>query len=302
MTASTVDPHAPDAASTGRDYDTVRRAIRFLSERAGDQPELEELAAQLKLSPAHTQKLFKRWCGLSPKEFLQAITLDQARRMLEGPASVLDAAHSVGLSGGSRLHDLFVTHEAVTPGDVKRRGAGLDVAYGFHMTPFGEALAAMTERGLAGLAFLDEERGQTRSAALAEMAARWPLASWHENPGTSAAELAAIFSPRHSAREVRLVLIGTDWEIRVWRALLDIPAGRAASYTGIARQVCTERAARAVGAAVGRNPLAFVVPCHRVRRADGGLGGYHWNITRKQAIIGWEAGLTSRPRPLMPDA
>ena len=295
--------HPEDPIATAppcRDYDTVRRAIRFLSERAGDQPELEALADHLRLSPAHTQKLFKRWCGLSPKEFLQAITIDQARRMLEGSANVLETAHDVGLSGGSRLHDLFVTHEAVTPGDIKRRGAGLKFTYGFHPTPFGEAVAVMAERGLAGLAFVDEDKNQTRADALASLQARWPMASWTLDPGAGAASVAAVFAGRDSATPIRIVMIGTDWELRIWQALLSIPLGRAVSYADIARSEGAERAARAVGTAVGRNPLAFVVPCHRVRRADGGLGGYHWNVTRKQAIIGWEAGNcnpTTLPRP-----
>lgn len=277
-----------------RDYDTVRRALRFLSEQWQDQPDLDALAAHLCLSPAHCQKLFKRWCGLSPKEFVQAVTLDHARQMLEGSASVLDAAHEVGLSGTGRLHDLFVTHEAMTPGDTRRRGKGLGMAYGFHPTPFGEALAAMTTRGLAGLAFVDEDKGQTRDTLLAEMTARWPRASWRHAPEASAATVSDIFNPGGTRREIKLILVGTDWEVRVWRTLLDIPVGRAVSYIDVARHVCTERAARAVGTAVSKNPIAFVVPCHRVMRSDGGLGGYHWGLTRKWAIIGWEAGQVVR--------
>lgn len=291
MIPGTQEPiHA--AAAQGRDYDVIRKAIRFLHEQAQDQPDLDTLAHHLKLSPAYTQKLFTRWCGLSPKAFLQAITIDSARRMLASSGSVLETAHGVGLSGGSRLHDLFVTHEAVTPGDVKRRGAGLILTYGFHETPFGEALAAMTDRGLAALAFVDEERHITREATLAEMHARWPLAVWLENPNASADTVAAIFATAPGETPVRIVLIGTDWEVRVWQALVKIPTGHAVSYAAIARSVCTEKATRAVGTAVGKNPLAFVVPCHRVRRSDGGLGGYHWNVTRKQAIIGWEAGVS----------
>lgn len=284
--------HAASPAPS-RDYDTVRVAIRFLSERAGDQPDLDALASHLKLSPAHTQKLFKRWCGLSPKEFLQAITLDEARRRLAQSASVLETAHDVGLSGGSRLHDLFVSHEAVTPGDVRRRGAGLTLTYGFHATPFGEAIAAMTDRGLAALAFVDEDTCQTRADALAGLQARWPSAVWVHNDRASAATVRSVFaSPDglHLPRTIKLVMIGTDFEVRVWQTLLTIQRGQAMSYTDLARRVCTANAARAVGSAVGRNPLAFIVPCHRICRADGNLGGYHWNLTRKQAIIGWEAG------------
>jgi AraC family transcriptional regulator, regulatory protein of adaptative response / methylated-DNA-[protein]-cysteine methyltransferase len=276
--------------SLSRDYDVVRLAIRYLSEQATDQPELDALAAHLKLSPAHTQKLFKRWCGLSPKEFVQAITLDSARRMLVSAASVMETAHDVGLSGGSRLHDLCVTHEALTPGDIKRQGAGLTLSYGFHATPFGLALAAQSDRGLVALAFVDEERHGSPADALGELHARWPLAAWVEDPSASASMVHGIFGTAGVAVPIRLVLIGTDFEVRTWQALMNVPVGRAASYADIARAIDKPSAARAVGSAVGRNPLAFVVPCHRVRRGDGGLGGYHWNVTRKRAIIGWEAG------------
>ena len=287
------------ASATGtqslRDYDTVRRAIRFLSERWQDQPDLDQLAVHLGLSAAHTQKLFKRWCGLSPKEFIQALTLDHARAMLSNSAAVLDAAHDSGLSGSGRLHDLFVTYEAMTPGEAKNLGSGLEMAYGFHVTPFGEALAVMTPRGLAGLAFVDEDKGQSRADILTEMRTRWPLADWVERAHVSGGVIRQIFGgDGGAARPIRLVLIGTDWEIRVWDALLKIPAGRAVSYADIARNVCSVKASRAVGNAVGKNPVSFVVPCHRVLRADGSLGGYHWGVTRKRAIIGWEAGRVLR--------
>ena len=275
-----------------RDYDLVRRAIRFLSEHWSEQPELDRLAAHLRLSPAHVQRLFKRWCGLTPKAFVQAITIDHARALLADSASVLAAAHEVGLSGGGRLHDLFVTHEAMTPGDVKRRGAGLTIAYGFHPTPFGEAVLLVTDRGVAGLAFVDEDAGQTRGEALADMTARWPAAVFAEDPARTGPHVARIFEPALWLREqpVRLVLIGTDFEVRVWEALLRIPMGRAVTYADIARHLGQPAAARAVGSAVGRNPISFVVPCHRVLRGDGQLGGYHWGLTRKRALIGWETG------------
>lgn len=293
MLHTTITGHSgskPSAAS--RDYDLVRRAIQFLSERWEEQPELDRLAAHLGLSPAHCQKLFKRWCGLSPKEFVQAITVDHARRLLTDSASVLDAAHEVGLSGGGRLHDLFVAHEAMTPGDYKRRGRGLEIAYGFHASPFGEALLLATERGLAGLAFVNEDKGEGRGEALADMTRRWPEAKFVEAPGRTAPHAQRVFDPEQWARErpVRLVLIGTDFEVRVWEALLKIPMGRAVSYADIARHLGRPTASRAVGTAVGRNPISFVVPCHRVLRGDGGLGGYHWGLTRKRALIGWEAG------------
>ena len=223
---------------------------------------------------------------------MQAITVDHARGLLDGSASVLDAAYEVGLSGGSRLHDLFVSHEAMTPGDYKRRGEGLEMAYGFHASPFGEALLIATERGVAGLAFVDEDKGQTRAgrarrhdAALAEGALRRGARRRPRRmPGRSST------SEWSRDQPVRLVMIGTDFDVRVWETLLKIPMGRAVSYTDIARHIGAPSASRAVGSAVGRNPISFVVPCHRVLRGDGSLGGYHWGLTRKRALIGWETG------------
>jgi AraC family transcriptional regulator, regulatory protein of adaptative response / methylated-DNA-[protein]-cysteine methyltransferase len=302
QTSITPQAIAPLAADRSRDYELIRRAIAFLSETWTEQPSLERLAAHMALSPAHCQKLFKRWCGLSPKEFVQAITVDHARGLLEGSASVLDAAHEVGLSGGSRLHDLFVSHEAMTPGDYKRRGEGLEMAYGFHASPFGEALLIATERGLAGLAFVDEDKGQSggqsRQDALADMMQRWPKARYVEQPARTAPHARQIFTPGEWQREkpVRLVMIGTDFDVRVWETLLKIPVGRAVSYTDIARHIGSPAASRAVGSAVGRNPLSFVVPCHRVLRGDGSLGGYHWGLTRKRALIGWETGHVAAAR------
>jgi AraC family transcriptional regulator, regulatory protein of adaptative response / methylated-DNA-[protein]-cysteine methyltransferase len=289
---------APLGTDRSRDYVLIRRAIAFLSETWAEQPSLDRLAAHLGLSPAHCQKLFKRWCGLSPKEFVQAITVDHARGLLQGSASVLDAAHEVGLSGGSRLHDLFVSHEAMTPGDYKRRGEGLEMTYGFHASPFGEALLIATERGLAGLAFVDEDKGQSREDALADMMQRWPKARYVEDPARTAVHARVIFRPAEwgGDRPMRLVMIGTDFDVRVWEALLKIPMGRAVSYTDIARHIGSPAASRAVGSAVGRNPLSFVVPCHRVLRGDGNLGGYHWGLTRKRALIGWETGQLTAAR------
>jgi AraC family transcriptional regulator of adaptative response/methylated-DNA-[protein]-cysteine methyltransferase len=240
----------------------------------------------------HCQKLFKRWCGLSPKEFVQAITVDHARNLLGGAASVLEAAYEVGLSGAGRLHDLFVSHEAMTPGDYKRRGEGLEMAYGFHPSPFGDALLFVTERGLAGLAFVDEDKAQTREDVLAEMKERWPKAQFIAAPERTAPFARQIFDPATwtKDRPVRLVMIGTDFEVRVWESLLKIPMGRAVSYRDIARHLGQPTASRAVGSAVGHNPISFVVPCHRVLRGDGSLGGYHWGLTRKRALIGWETG------------
>lgn len=282
-----------------RDYDLIKCSVRFLTQSWREQPSLDDLAGHLSLSPAHCQRLFKRWCGLSPKEFMGAIAIDHARQLLQESASVLDASLQSGLSGTGRLHDLFVSHEAMTPGDYKRRGAGLEMAYGFHATPFGEALAMATKRGLAGLAFVEGEKGGTREGVLAEMMHRWPACQFLETPERTAPHVGQIFTSvanRGGEQHVRLVLIGTDFEVRVWETLLKIPVGRAVSYGDIARHIGCPKASRAVGTAVGRNPVSFVVPCHRVMRADGGLGGYHWGVTRKRAIIGWEAGQLAKPK------
>lgn len=292
QTSTATNAAIPLSSDRARDYALIRRAIAFLSETWTEQPSLDRLAQHLGLSPAHCQKLFKRWCGLSPKEFVQAITVDHARNLLDGSASVLDAAYEVGLSGAGRLHDLFVSHEAMTPGDYKRRGEGLEMVYGFHASPFGDALLIATERGIAGLAFVNEDAGQSREAALADMMRRWPKARYSEKPEQTAPHAKVIFNAGKWSREqpVRLVMIGTDFDVRVWETLLKIPMGRAVSYTDIARYIGQPSASRAVGSAVGRNPISFVVPCHRVLRGDGSLGGYHWGLTRKRALIGWETG------------
>jgi AraC family transcriptional regulator of adaptative response/methylated-DNA-[protein]-cysteine methyltransferase len=290
--AVTVRRPMPTSAPGVRDYDQIRRAIAFLARTWTEQPGLEELAVHLDLEPTQCQKLFKRWCGLSPKEFVQALTVHHARGLLKDSASVLDAAFEVGLSGGGRLHDLFVSHEAMTPGEYKRRGEGLEMAYGFHASPFGEALLIATRRGLAGLAFVDEDKGQTPQDTLAEMMLRWPRAQFVAAPDRTASFARLVFNPADWSKDrpVRLVMIGSDFEVRVWETLLRIPMGRAVSYGDIASHLGRPTAARAVGAAVGRNPISFVVPCHRVLGRDGSLTGYHWGLTRKRALIGWEAG------------
>jgi AraC family transcriptional regulator of adaptative response/methylated-DNA-[protein]-cysteine methyltransferase len=283
--------------SGGSDYARVCRAIRYLRDNWQAQPPLEEIAAQAGLSPSHFQRLFKRWAGISPKEFLQALTLNHARAMLRDSASLLDTALEVGMSGPARLHDLFVDHEAMTPGEYKRRGAGLTMSRGFHDSPFGRALIMTTRYGVAGIAFADDESEEP--AVLEEMMERWPDATYRHDPAATAPAAARIFEPDRWRSEdpLKLVLIGTDFEVRVWETLLTLPMGHAVTYSDIAARVCTPKAARAVGGAVGRNPLAFVVPCHRVLRKGGGLGGYHWGVTRKQAIIGWESGRLAHGQP-----
>jgi AraC family transcriptional regulator of adaptative response/methylated-DNA-[protein]-cysteine methyltransferase len=282
----------PGRRESTDDYEIVRQVIEYVTENWRDQPSLEAIAARIGMEPTRLQKLFTRWAGLSPKGFLQAITLDHARALLEQSATVLDTTYEVGLSGPGRLHDLFVTHEAVTPGIYRARGEGIIIRYGFHPSPFGKALVMATEYGLAGLAFVDE--GQ-ETATLADMMRRWPKAEYVEDE-TATAPLAARIFKRDKWRAetpLRVVLIGSDFEVRVWEALLKVPVGCATTYSDVARRIERPSAARAVGAAVGRNPISFVVPCHRVLGRSGALTGYHWGLTRKRAILGWEAGVTA---------
>ena len=279
---------APPATACA-DYDIVRRTIAYLTEHWRAQPEIEAIADAVGVTATELHHLFRRWAGLSPKAFLQALTLDHARKLLRGSASVLDASYEVGLSGPGRLHDLFVTHEAMSPGEFKSGGEGLAISYGFHPSPFGMALVMATPRGLAGLAFADP--GEER-AALADMTRRWSKARYVEDAEGTAALARRIFDPAlwREDRPLRVVLIGTDFEVRVWERLLAIPMGRASTYSDIAAKLGRPTASRAVGAAVGKNPVCFVVPCHRVIGKHGDLTGYHWGLTRKRAMLGWEAG------------
>jgi AraC family transcriptional regulator, regulatory protein of adaptative response / methylated-DNA-[protein]-cysteine methyltransferase len=282
-----VDLSALSTAAT--DYDIVRRAIAHIRGHWRAQPEVEEVAEAAGVTVTELHHLFRRWAGLTPKAFLQALTLDHARRLLRDSASVLDASYEVGLSGPGRLHDLFVTHEAMSPGEWKSGGEGLTLHYGFHPSPFGTALVMATERGLAGLAFADAGEQQ---AAFADMSGRWPKATYVEDNERTAPLAQRIFDAKlwRPDRPLRVVLIGTDFEVRVWDALLKVPFGRLTTYSELASKVCSPAAARAVGAAVGKNPVCFVVPCHRVIGKSGDLTGYHWGLTRKRAILGWEAG------------
>jgi AraC family transcriptional regulator of adaptative response/methylated-DNA-[protein]-cysteine methyltransferase len=276
----------PDTAA---DYEIVRRAIAHIRGNWQDQPDIAEIADAAGVTATDLHHLFRRWAGLTPKDFLQALTLDRARALLRESASVLDASYEVGLSGPGRLHDLFVTHEAMSPGEWKAGGEALTIRFGFHPSPFGNALVMATARGLAGLAFADPGE---EPAVLADMQARWPKATYVEDPAGTAALARRIFDSTRwqSGEPLRVVLIGTDFEVRVWDALLGVPMGRLTSYSDLAAKVCKPAAARAVGAAVGRNPISFVVPCHRVIGKNGSLTGYHWGLTRKRAMLGWEAG------------
>jgi len=271
------------------DYEIVRKAIGHIRGHWREQPEIEAIAEAAGVTPTELHHLFRRWAGLTPKAFLQALTLDGARRLLRDSASVLDASYEVGLSGPGRLHDLFVTHEAMSPGEWKSGGEGLTMYFGFHPSPFGKALIMATDRGLAGLAFADPGK---EPATLSDMKRRWSKANYVEDNARTGPIAQRVFNSRQWRREqpLRVVLIGTDWEVRVWEALLQIPMGRLTTYSGLAGKVSTSAAARAVGTAVGKNPIAFVVPCHRVIGKAGALTGYHWGITRKRAMLGWEAG------------
>ena len=279
-----------DITPAGSDYETVRRVIEMITEDYRDQPGLEDIAGRLGQSPTQLQKTFTRWAGLSPKAFLQAVTLDHAKRLLRHEAMpLLETSFEVGLSGPGRLHDLFVTHEAMSPGEWKAGGEGLTITYGFHASPFGTALVMITPRGLAGLALADP--GKER-AILRDMKSRWPKAAYVEDFAATAPTARRIFDPNLWRREqpLRVVLIGTDFEVRVWEKLLTIPMGRLTTYSDLAARSGKPKAARAVGAAVGKNPICFVVPCHRVVGKSGELTGYHWGLTRKRAMLGWEAG------------
>jgi AraC family transcriptional regulator of adaptative response/methylated-DNA-[protein]-cysteine methyltransferase len=276
-------------SATHTDYALVRDALRYITDESRNQPDVERIAAALNLSSSDLTALFRRWCGLTPKAFLQAVTLDHAKRLLDEGLPLLDCAYEVGMSGPSRLHDLFVTHEAVSPGEYKSGGAGLVIHYEFVPSPFGLALPMVNDRGLCGLAFADDG-GET--AAFEDMRQRWPNAEYRRDPAQVAPYAERIFNSDRwrPDQPLKVFLIGTDFEVRVWETLLGIPLGKATTYSTIASRIEKPKAARAVGAAVGRNPISFVVPCHRVLGKSGALTGYHWGLTRKRAMLGWEAG------------
>lgn len=273
-------------------YTRIERAIRFIEDNRLDQPSLDRIAAGIGMSPFHLQRVFTAWAGVSPKLFLRYVTLDHAREALMDASPVLDAALDVGLSGPGRLHDLFVTLEAATPGEVGAGGRGLDIRYGLHDGPFGRFLVAATERGICRAAF--EQEGENPVAALADA---WPNArlvedeahTWRIAGEALAHGIDAAGSP------IRLWARGTNFQIKVWEALLRVPAGRLASYGDLARAVGNPRASRAVGQAVGANPIAVLIPCHRAIRASGRFEtGYRWGSARKRALIAWEAARRER--------
>jgi AraC family transcriptional regulator of adaptative response/methylated-DNA-[protein]-cysteine methyltransferase len=284
-------PGVAPLITAAADYDVVRRAIAHIRGNWRNQPEVDVIAEAAGVSATDLHHLFRRWCGLTPKAFLQALTLDSARELLRASASILDASYEVGLSGPGRLHDLFVTHESMSPGEWKAGGEGLTITYGFHPCQFGMALVMVAPRGLAGLAFADP--GEER-AALDDMRSRWPRATYVEDYAATAATARRIFDSAQwrPDQPLRVVLLGTDFEVRVWEGLLAIPLGKLTTYSDLAAKVGSPKASRAVGAAVGKNPISFVVPCHRAIGKSGDFTGYHWGLTRKRAMLGWEAGVS----------
>ena len=269
------------------DYDRIAQAIAFITRHAERQPTLDEIAAQVHLSAFHFQRLFCRWAGVTPKRYLQVLTVERAKRLLTEPRPLFDVADAVGLSGGSRLHDHFVHLEAVTPGEFRAAGDGVTMEFGIHDTPFGAVFIAATARGICNLEFVEGEGGNEVYARLAQ---KWPRARLRENPGRTGLLVDALFSDRPAPdRPLSLHVSGTNFQVSVWRALLRIPGGQVASYAEIAAAIGQPGASRAVGRAVGSNPVAFAIPCHRVIRQSGALGGYHWGEIRKHAMHAWEA-------------
>ena len=278
---------ATDIAQNARDYARIEAAILYLEAHFRDQPALDEVAEAAGLSPHHFQRLFRRWAGISPKRFGQFLTLDYAKAQLEASASILDTAYDAGLSGPSRLHDLFVTYEAMSPGAFKKGGDGVDLSYGVHPSPFGPCFIGQTERGICALGFADVDVQAVR----VEFERRWPAARFHEDRAATAAVVTRIFDSQPATVDapLRLAVCGTNFQLRVWEALLRIPPGRIASYHALAQALGLPRSARAVGGAVAANPVSYLIPCHRVIRRTGRFSNYEWGPARKRVMLGWEA-------------
>jgi AraC family transcriptional regulator, regulatory protein of adaptative response / methylated-DNA-[protein]-cysteine methyltransferase len=283
-----------DAKQAAADYARVERAIRFLAASTERRPSLAEVARSAGLSPAHFQRLFTRWAGISPKRFLLFLTKEHAVELLRRSATVLEAAFDAGLSGPGRLHDLIVSAEAATPGEVASGGKGIVVAWGFAATPFGESLLGVTDRGLCHLAFVGPA---SRAVALEDLRRRWPRALLREDRSLAERTASRAFTGGRRGR-LGVHLSGTNFQLKVWEALLRVPAGTAITYAEVARRIGRPTAARAVAGAVAANPVAWIIPCHRVLRTYGGLGGYRWGLERKQAMLGWEA---ARAAPASPE-
>lgn len=271
--------------TTSYHFGIMRRAIDLID--ASEAPlSLEDLAARMDMSPAHFQRLFSAWVGVSPKRYQQYLTLGHAKTLLRDRHTTLEAAHLAGLSGGGRLHDLFLRWEAMRPGDYAKSGAGLTIFWGWFESPFGPALVMGTEKGLCGIAFA-AETGE--SAAMEDLTSRWPRASFIEDPMRLRPWALSAFGASGALTETPLFLIGAPFQIKVWEALLAIPSGHVTTYSDIARTIGHPRASRAVGTAVGRNPISWLIPCHRALRKSGGLGGYHWGEPVKRAMLAFES-------------
>jgi AraC family transcriptional regulator of adaptative response/methylated-DNA-[protein]-cysteine methyltransferase len=286
VSAPDVAAAPPGITSRCRDYQRMADTLEWISAHFEEQPSLADIASRAGASPYHFQRLFSRWVGLSPKKYVQFLTLERAKACLDESHSVLGASFAAGLSSPGRLHDLFVNIEAVTPGEHKRGGAGLVIRHGIHDSPFGPCLLMHTERGICALAFVDEgDDGRT----LASMAVRWPNAHLMADPGPGAELAARVFSsPGNDGDPLTLLLHGTPFQIRVWEALLRIPRGAVTSYQALARFIGKPNASRAVGSANGANPISYLIPCHRVIRKSGALGGYGWGLGRKLAMLSEE--------------
>lgn len=267
-------------------YALIRRAIDAIDAAGGAPLSLEDLAAQVNLSPAHFQRVFSRWAGISPKKVQQYLTLGHAKALLAARFTTLDVAHSTGLSGAGRLHDLFIRWEAMSPGTYATGAAGLTIRWGWADSPFGPALIMATDKGICGIGFQDQAGPD---AALTDLTNRWPNATFAPDADFIAPLAAQAFPQTGGTGTAPLVLIGAPFQIKVWEALLHIPSGHVTTYSQIAQTIGSPRAVRAVGTAVGRNPISWLVPCHRALRKSGGLGGYHWGLTRKRAMLAFEA-------------
>ena len=269
------------------DYHRIATAIHFLKNTALDQPSLDDAAKQVALSPYHFQRLFRRFAGVSPKRFLQYLTSEHAKELLEQSTSVLETSFSIGLSSPSRLHDLLVTVEAVTPGEYKSGGNNLQIDYAIHPTPFGECMIAVTKRGICRLEFIDSEE---EKIAIQRLQKAWPNALIKKDENMTENIIQKIFNPQNFSanKPLPLLLQGTNFQLKVWQALLKIPEGCVTSYGYLAEKIGQPTASRAVGTAIGNNPISYLIPCHRVLRSDGGIGGYRWGTDRKLAILGRE--------------
>jgi AraC family transcriptional regulator, regulatory protein of adaptative response / methylated-DNA-[protein]-cysteine methyltransferase len=285
MTLTTENPHI--------NYQRIEQAIRYLEDNVRRQPELDEVAEKVHLSPFHFQRIFTEWAGISPKRFLQYLTVDYLKDKLQQSRNLAEAAELAGLSSQSRVYDLFTTLEAVTPQEYKERGAGIRVEYGFHASPFGLCLIGVTERGICWLSFLASDEDPRH--ALEEMKAYWHNSVFHESQELTKAFVEQVFPESPLQKKLHLFVKGTNFQIRVWEALLRVPMGEITTYQDIARSIQNPNALQAVGSAVGSNHIAYLIPCHRVIRKDGVLGQYRWSSARKKSIIGWEMARQETP-------